>query len=124
MVQASARGGHRRKGRKSPSPSPSPSRRDSGRLALAAGAPARHDDVVDGAVRADDKLERLGLRVVAMSPRFAPALDRFHERLSPATTRNRFFSLHPHLSAGEVKRFTEVDHEDREALVALDADGE
>jgi len=59
-----------------------------------------------------------------MSPELAPALDRFHEGLTPATTRNRFFSLHPHLSPAELKRFTSVDHEDRDALVVLDADAE
>ena len=31
----------------------------------------------------------------------------------------RFFAIHPHLSDKEVKRFTTVDHHDREALVAL-----
>lgn len=71
-----------------------------------------------------DQLERLGLRVVAMSPELAPALDRFHEHLSPATIRNRFFSMHPHLSSAELDRFTSVDHDDREALVALDGEGE
>ena len=58
-----------------------------------------------------------------MSPELAPALDRFHEGLSPATTRNRFFSLHPHLSAAELERFTNVDHVDRDALVVIDREG-
>jgi RimJ/RimL family protein N-acetyltransferase len=75
-------------------------------------------------LRDPDELERLGLRVVAMSPALAPALNRFHERLTPATIRNRFFSLHPHLSPAELERFTSVDHDDREALVALDGEGE
>jgi acetyl coenzyme A synthetase (ADP forming)-like protein len=49
----------------------------------------------------------------------AERLVRFHESLSPETTRLRFFAIHPYLSDAEVKRFTTVDHHDREALVAL-----
>jgi RimJ/RimL family protein N-acetyltransferase len=71
-----------------------------------------------------ERLDDLGLRVIPMSPMLAPALDRFHEGLTPATTRNRFFSLHPHLSPAELARFTSVDHETREALVAVDAAGD
>jgi GNAT superfamily N-acetyltransferase len=71
-----------------------------------------------------DQLDRLGLLVVPMSPQMAPALDRFHERLTPATIRNRFFGPHPHLTADELARFTSVDHVDQDALVALDGDGE
>jgi GNAT superfamily N-acetyltransferase len=44
---------------------------------------------------------------------------RFHESLSPETTRLRFFAVHPHLTAHETTRFTDVDHKDREAWVAL-----
>ena len=62
------------------------------------------------------------LRVVRMSTQLAEELPRFHDRLSPDTVRNRFFSVHPHLSPGEVARFTDVDHLHREALVALDGD--
>ena len=69
---------------------------------------------------APDALDRLGLRVVAMSSDLAAALVRFHESLSAETTRSRFFTLHPHLSPSEVARFTTVDHQQREALVALD----
>ena len=74
--------------------------------------------------RAPDALDRLGAQVAPISPALAPALVRFHESLSPATTRNRFFAVHPHLSIDEVTRFTTVDHLEREALVALDGDGE
>ena len=49
-------------------------------------------------------------------------LVRFHESLSPETTRMRFFSVHPHLSNLETARFTDVDHYDREAWVALIGD--
>jgi RimJ/RimL family protein N-acetyltransferase len=55
-----------------------------------------------------------------MDPSMAAALERFHEGLSAATTRNRFFGVHPHLSAAELTRFTTVDHTDREAFVVLD----
>ncbi|HEU4841199.1 MAG TPA: hypothetical protein VFT09_07140, partial [Ilumatobacteraceae bacterium] len=58
--------------------------------------------------RAPDALDRLGARVLPISPALAPALVRFHETLSPATTRNRFFAVHPHLSVDEVTRFTTV----------------
>jgi len=71
-----------------------------------------------------DPLGDLGLRVVPMVPGLAPALVRFHESLSPATTRSRFFAVHPHLSADEVARFTAVDHLRREALVVLGRDDE
>ena len=49
-------------------------------------------------------------------------LVRFHESLSAESTRMRFFSVHPHLSNREVARFTDVDHYDREALIALVGD--
>jgi len=49
----------------------------------------------------------------------ADALLAFHEMLSPETIRLRFFSAHPHLSEREVSRFTHVDHDTREALVAF-----
>ena len=71
-----------------------------------------------------DPLGDLGLRVVPMVPGLAPALVRFHEGLSPATTRSRFFAVHPHLSAAEVTRFTTVDHRRRDALVVLDGEDE
>jgi GNAT superfamily N-acetyltransferase len=48
----------------------------------------------------------------------AAALLRFHHQLSPETTYRRFFSVHPELSSGELERFTHVDHQDREAIVA------
>jgi RimJ/RimL family protein N-acetyltransferase len=71
-----------------------------------------------------EPFERLGLRFIAMTPTRAPALTRFHETLTAATTHSRFFAVHPHLSPAELIRFTTVDHQDREALVALDDDGE
>jgi GNAT superfamily N-acetyltransferase len=50
-------------------------------------------------------------------------LLRFHETLSPETTRLRFFTFHRHLSEDELHRFTHVDHRDREAMLAV-VDGE
>jgi GNAT superfamily N-acetyltransferase len=47
------------------------------------------------------------------------ALVAFHERLSDTTRRLRFFSPHPHLTNEEVTRFTNVDHDHRQALVAI-----
>jgi GNAT superfamily N-acetyltransferase len=49
----------------------------------------------------------------------ADGLVRFHELLSAESQRSRFFTIHPHLSAKEVARFTTVDHRDRQAFVAL-----
>jgi RimJ/RimL family protein N-acetyltransferase len=46
------------------------------------------------------------------------ALAAFHDGLSATSQRYRFFNTHPHLSAKELQRFTEVDHLGREALVA------
>lgn len=53
----------------------------------------------------------------------AAGLVRFHHGLSPETTYLRFFGVHPELSTAEVARFTCVDHDRREALVAV-VDGE
>ena len=49
-------------------------------------------------------------------------LTRFHASLSAETTRLRFFAVHPHLTRGETERFTDVDHNNREAWVALVGD--
>ena len=38
-----------------------------------------------------------------------PRLERFHEGLSDATVRNRFFTVHPHLTPLEAYRLTRVD---------------
>jgi hypothetical protein len=58
----------------------------------------------------------------AMEPEDEVALERFHEGLSPETTRLRFFATHPHLSHEELHRFTHLDHRDREAFVARDGE--
>ena len=56
-----------------------------------------------------------------MGPSDAPRLERFHHTLSRETIRLRFFGVHPELSERELTRFTNVDHEDREALIAVHA---
>jgi acyl-CoA synthetase (NDP forming)/GNAT superfamily N-acetyltransferase len=48
----------------------------------------------------------------------ADRLRAFHERLSKETVYNRFFAYRPTLSDTDVARFTQVDHDDRVALVA------
>ena len=75
--------------------------------------PAIHDALLaDGTV----------VQIRPIDPTDAERIVRFHESLSPETTRLRFFSFHPHLSDTEVARFTNVDHHDREALVATAGD--
>ena len=47
-------------------------------------------------------------------------LVRFHESLDAHSQYLRFFRVHPHLTDDEVERFTSVDHDRREGLVALE----
>lgn len=54
-----------------------------------------------------------------IGPADADALRAFHARLSPETTRRRFLVFHTDLSPSEVAWFTDVDHDRREALVAV-----
>jgi succinyl-CoA synthetase alpha subunit/GNAT superfamily N-acetyltransferase len=53
-----------------------------------------------------------------ITPEDGPELVTFHAGLSKETIYLRFFGVHPRLSADEVERFTNVDHEKRMALVA------
>lgn len=57
-----------------------------------------------------------------ITPDDADRLRAFHARLSPETVYLRFFAPYPVLSVADVKRFTEVDHDRRVALVATIAD--
>lgn len=57
-----------------------------------------------------------------IAPDDAPRLAQFHVRLSPESVYFRFFSPHPRLSAEELDRFTDVDHDARVALVMLRGD--
>lgn len=59
------------------------------------------------------------VQVRPIEPTDASALMAFHEGLSLESTRLRFFTPHPFLGAREVERFTSVDHDRREALVAI-----
>ena len=59
------------------------------------------------------------IEVRPIDPGDADRLRRFHSRLSTDTTYLRFFSPHPTLSDREVERFTNVDHTERDALVAI-----
>lgn len=65
-------------------------------------------------------LLRDGAEIVirSMDPTDAGLLLRFHRALSPETTRLRYFTVHPELRPEELFRFTHVDHDVREALVA------
>ena len=54
----------------------------------------------------------------AIEPDDAPRLQSFHRRLSRETTRLRFFTAMPNLSAVMAEHFAEVDFHDRAAFVA------
>ncbi len=56
--------------------------------------------------------------VRAIAPDDADRLRGFHAGLSKETVYNRFFAYRPSLSDADVARFTQVDHDDRVALVA------
>ncbi len=72
----------------------------------------------------DDVATSLGtVHVRPIRPEDGPALIAFHDALTPQTQYLRFFHAHPHLSAAEVERFTNVDYGRRLALV-LERDGE
>jgi acyl-CoA synthetase (NDP forming)/GNAT superfamily N-acetyltransferase len=53
-----------------------------------------------------------------ITPQDADRLREFHGRLSQESVYNRFFAYRPTLSDADVTRFTQVDHDDRAALVA------
>lgn len=57
-----------------------------------------------------------------ITPDDAQRLRDFHSKLSPETIYYRFFAPYPELSAKDVRRFTEVDHDSRVALVATVGD--
>jgi acetyl coenzyme A synthetase (ADP forming)-like protein len=59
------------------------------------------------------------VQVRPIAPADAPMLERFHDALSPETNRLRFFVVRPHLDEKSLSSFTNVDHHDREALIAL-----
>lgn len=53
-----------------------------------------------------------------ITPQDADRLREFHSKLSAETIYYRFFAPYPELTDRDVKRFTEVDHDSRVALVA------
>ncbi|MFN7149257.1 MAG: GNAT family N-acetyltransferase [Microthrixaceae bacterium] len=55
-------------------------------------------------------------------PSDAERLVRFHHRQSPESIYFRYFSPRPELSSRDVSHFTQVDHRDRVAFVALSMD--
>ena len=59
------------------------------------------------------------IEVRPIEPADGGALVAFHEQLSRESARLRFFNMHPHLSEREVERFTNVDHHERQAFVAV-----
>ena len=61
-------------------------------------------------------------RVRPIRPTDADALQDFHASLSAETVYFRYFAPYPELTAHDVHRFTNVDHDDRVAFVALDRD--
>jgi GNAT superfamily N-acetyltransferase len=63
-------------------------------------------------------LEQFRFRVRPIRPDDDSRLVEFHDRLSDGSCYLRFYSLHRHLLAKEVMRFTRVDYRDRLALVA------
>jgi len=54
-----------------------------------------------------------------IEPDDAEGLVALHSRMSEESIRYRFFAAHPTLSPAEVARFTQVDHDQRVALVAV-----
>lgn len=46
-------------------------------------------------------------------------LEVFHGKLSPESIRKRFFVPHPNLTPAELHRFTNVDGDERSAIIAL-----
>jgi RimJ/RimL family protein N-acetyltransferase len=65
-------------------------------------------------------LDGTPIRYRPIAPADAPALQRFHSRLSARSVYQRFFGVMPALGDVQAHRFTNVDGYDRVALVALD----
>jgi acyl-CoA synthetase (NDP forming)/GNAT superfamily N-acetyltransferase len=100
--------------------------------------PPRHDADTPGAVRLApgdeplypdhweaDAVLRDGstCHLRPIGPQDADRLRAFHRSLSSETIYYRFFAPYPELTARDVQRFTEVDHDSRVALVAVVGDG-
>lgn len=61
-------------------------------------------------------------RIRPIRPEDSDRLATFHSHLSPQTIYYRYFAPLPELSAKDLKRFTNVDHVDRVALIAMVGD--
>ena len=64
-------------------------------------------------------LDGSSVTVRPIAPTDSLALNDFHERCSDRTHYRRFFSSAKHLQPDMLDRFVNVDHDDREALVAV-----
>jgi RimJ/RimL family protein N-acetyltransferase len=60
---------------------------------------------------------RISVRPISRTD--AKGILELHGRLSDRTRYLRFFSAYPRMSTADLRRFTTVDHRDREAFVAL-----
>lgn len=60
------------------------------------------------------------IEIRPVRPEDRPALQAGFDRLSERSRYRRFLSPHPRLTDAELRYFTEVDHHDHEALVAID----
>jgi GNAT superfamily N-acetyltransferase len=60
------------------------------------------------------------IEIRPVRPEDRPALQAGFDRLSERSRYRRFLSPHPRLTDAELRYFTEVDHRDHEALVAID----
>ena len=69
-------------------------------------------------VAESSRVEELEIRPIAADDK--QALAEGFERLSSASRYRRFLTPHGSLSPAELRYFTEVDHHDHEALVAID----
>lgn len=91
------------------------SAREEGLLVDGAKAPLTQE--VSGSV---ELLDGTHITYRAIAPDNAPALQRFHHRLSDRSIYLRFFAAKPELSDRKAGYFTNVDGVNRFALVALD----
>lgn len=62
----------------------------------------------------------MSIEIRPVAPEDRPALRAGFDRLSERSRYRRFLSPHPRLTDAESRYFTEVDHHDHEALVAID----
>lgn len=87
---------------------------------------AHRDAYARGAARSEGEVvtlrEGARVRIRPIAPDDKPFLLQAFDRLGQRSRYRRFLSYKKDLSAAELARFTEVDHHDHEALVAVDPD--